>query len=1019
MDDDPTLALGTSVSLSLLQVLGSSDLTPLFSYMVDGTATFISRGAAADIWLYVIRLVISGSYLLELDNQEFCSKAERWNALQHPNVIKVFGLGPRPDLSVEFCENGTASQIQHILEGVKYLHTQDPAIIHGSLRADKIFVTADGTAKVGEFGLSFSIRNFALLAPSVSQAGLSRWMSPELVNIDPDVGIVVLTTASDVWALGCTLMEILSGATPYGRYKHELRVRRAIIQGESPGSIDPSLEYGFSSISPILEQCWALSPGIRPTASEVQRNIHRLDNFAVGDEIAYREDESMQLLGHTPSSPSRLMELSPWEYPIAMHHQPDGHNYIISSQHQGQPQPLIFSGQQYGLSDQQASNKTANNTALDDTTLTTEMKKQTGEKETVGTIRASFEQQAAQNEEEEDIFQGPPKTPPPPQYNPDSVEIRYRAEPGPQSLMAFVTPKGTSTPDSATEEERSPTGSPLFGSLADFALANWERESEDTSTGRRSTLRDKDKGDREIGTSNAMYFKPDPTTHPALRRILVERQMVPEILASAVVTDEEVEHLFWIFHERIDAFIGIIDPTIHTVAGVKARCSFLFTVTSQYWVERPELYTVLMHHAKSAAGAAFADAWRSLEVCQAYLLLSLYPQPARSREEDRRWLYLGGAIRLAMDLNLYEQGTTTFISEAHEREVLNRTRTWLLCFNLDYAFALKLNRPATVPEDGIVRRSREWWHQSRYNGRLDVHLCFHTQLLRIVKRYLSLMHSDPESLSGFNENTESGIITHAAEFSNETEQFRQDAEYAYHIAPDAEHPACQYRLALTSLAVAYYRFVMYCSWLEHANRSSMESRNMLLAQSIDTASEVLRITNDELSIYEFHVYSPDGHWMWGVSAAEFLIKVGTTLAPLTMTPVQREASMTHVRKLIIVLEHSVVNPHHSPALYASYLKEALGEPRTVHAQSSRPQPTTLAQKSAARSLRLSAPPPESSGLVPPRTAASPGPSEPKPGKDTFTATHSPGEDFRHNTLSPGTWGTWGTVGNEIGTSDSR
>ncbi|KAF8597268.1 hypothetical protein BDV93DRAFT_453249 [Ceratobasidium sp. AG-I] len=151
-----------------------------------------------------------------------------------------------------------------------------------------------------------------------------------------------------------------------------------------------------------------------------------------------------------------------------------------------------------------------------------------------------------------------------------------------------------------------------------------------------------------------------------------------------------------------------------------------------------------MRHARAAAATAITDGWKSLEVCQAYLLLSVYPQPARSWEEDRAWLFLGCAIRLAMDLNLYKQGSKTFVNEAHEREVLNRTRT-------DRALATKLGRPTTIPEDYIVRHSREWWRRSKYNGRLDVHLCFYTQLLRTVTRYFSLIYSDPESLSGFNE----------------------------------------------------------------------------------------------------------------------------------------------------------------------------------------------------------------------------------------------------------------------------
>ena len=54
-----------------------------------------------------------------------------------------------------------------------------------------------------------------------------------------------------------------------------------------------------------------------------------------------------------------------------------------------------------------------------------------------------------------------------------------------------------------------------------------------------------------------------------------------------------------------------------------------------------------MHFAKSAAANALIDGYKSVELCQAYILLSIYSVPARRWEEDRSWLYTGLAIRCA------------------------------------------------------------------------------------------------------------------------------------------------------------------------------------------------------------------------------------------------------------------------------------------------------------------------------------------------------------------------------------
>ena len=59
------------------------------------------------------------------------------------------------------------------------------------------------------------------------------------------------------------------------------------------------------------------------------------------------------------------------------------------------------------------------------------------------------------------------------------------------------------------------------------------------------------------------------------------------------------------------------------------------------------MYPIAMHFAKSAAANATIDGYKSVEMCQAYILLSMYAVPARRLEEDRSWLYTGLAIRWA------------------------------------------------------------------------------------------------------------------------------------------------------------------------------------------------------------------------------------------------------------------------------------------------------------------------------------------------------------------------------------
>lgn len=68
-------------------------------------------------------------------------------------------------------------------------------------------------------------------------------------------------------------------------------------------------------------------------------------------------------------------------------------------------------------------------------------------------------------------------------------------------------------------------------------------------------------------------------------------------------------------------------------------------IASRFYTVRPDLYQQAMRYAQLAAGTALIGGQKSVEVVHAYILLSLYPVPARKWEDDRSWIYLGVAIR--------------------------------------------------------------------------------------------------------------------------------------------------------------------------------------------------------------------------------------------------------------------------------------------------------------------------------------------------------------------------------------
>ena len=88
----------------------------------------------------------------------------------------------------------------------------------------------------------------------------------------------------------------------------------------------------------------------------------------------------------------------------------------------------------------------------------------------------------------------------------------------------------------------------------------------------------------------------------------------------------------WVTHKLISYF--------HNLYMI-AVCA----ISSRYYAEKSEIYPIAMHFAKHSAANALIDGWKSVELCQAYILMSIYAVPARRWEEDRSWLYTGLAIR--------------------------------------------------------------------------------------------------------------------------------------------------------------------------------------------------------------------------------------------------------------------------------------------------------------------------------------------------------------------------------------
>ena len=105
-----------------------------------------------------------------------------------------------------------------------------------------------------------------------------------------------------------------------------------------------------------------------------------------------------------------------------------------------------------------------------------------------------------------------------------------------------------------------------------------------------------------------------------------------------------------------------------------------------------------------------------------------------------------------MDLNLNVRSTVKPKDPLHARELLNRTRVWLNCYNVDRSLGTQHGRPPTIlNNDWIASNSEDWRKGSDQNIKgLDIYTSAYTSELRVISQFRAKIYGDPWNPTGMN-----------------------------------------------------------------------------------------------------------------------------------------------------------------------------------------------------------------------------------------------------------------------------
>ncbi|XP_031474105.1 probable LRR receptor-like serine/threonine-protein kinase At1g53440 isoform X2 [Nymphaea colorata] len=230
-------------------------------------------------------------------NREFLTEIGMISALQHPNLVKLFGCcieGNQLMLVYEYLENNSLARALFgppenrlklnwptrssicigIAKGLAYLHEESRLkIVHRDIKATNVLLDKDLNAKISDFGLA-KLDEGDNTHISTRIAGTIGYMAPEYATRG------YLTDKADVYSFGIVALEIVSGrnnTTPMPEDDGTFLLDSAYVlqeKGRLRELVDPSLESNFSEeealrMLKVALLCTSPSPSLRPKMSTI------------------------------------------------------------------------------------------------------------------------------------------------------------------------------------------------------------------------------------------------------------------------------------------------------------------------------------------------------------------------------------------------------------------------------------------------------------------------------------------------------------------------------------------------------------------------------------------------------------------------------------------------------------------------------------------------------------------------------------------------------------------------------
>ncbi|CAN0889521.1 Probable serine/threonine-protein kinase WNK4 [Linum grandiflorum] len=186
---------------------------------------------------------------------------------------------------------------RQILNGLVYLHSHNPPVLHRDLKCDNIFVNGNhGEVKIGDLGLATVMQQ----TTAKSVIGTPEFMAPELYEEQYNELV-------DVYSFGMCMLEMVTFEYPYSECRNPAQIFKKVTSGIKPASLSKVRD---PQVKEFIEKC-LLPASRRLSAKELLQDpfLQAGSALSARDPLRLPKRCSVPPITVPPKSPALSMEL--------------------------------------------------------------------------------------------------------------------------------------------------------------------------------------------------------------------------------------------------------------------------------------------------------------------------------------------------------------------------------------------------------------------------------------------------------------------------------------------------------------------------------------------------------------------------------------------------------------------------------------------------------------------------------------------------------------------------------------